>query len=110
MITGQTSGFTKGNANNMLCYIIGNVENPSDSGQSDNFGFSIYEPSTNLVIGRTYGTTSYPSTITFSRKTLRILVAPIQKMYRLMMSSLIKVELEQAVSYNVDVTPVSATN
>lgn len=51
----------------MLCYVIGNVENPNDSGESDNFSFSIYEPSSNLVTGRTYGTTSYPSTITFSR-------------------------------------------
>jgi len=57
----------KGSMNDMLCYVIGNVENPSDSGESDNFSFSIYEPSSNLVTGRTYGTTSYPSTITFSR-------------------------------------------
>jgi hypothetical protein len=42
IISGQTAGFA-GGSTARLCYWIDGVENPSDSGESDNFGISIFD-------------------------------------------------------------------
>lgn len=75
-ITGHTSAFAGGSIGR-LCYKILKVENPSDSGESNNFAVSIYDSVIYEVLYKTYGTLSYPTTISYKRSGLRIIVSSI---------------------------------
>ena len=108
-ISGQITSDNTTNYLKRLCYEIDGVENPSDSGESGNFGVSIYSMGTKQVLYETYGVLSYPSTLTYSRQGLTIVVGDISSIYVGTMSLNIPVTLQRAVSYEIYLTP-SCTN
>jgi len=103
-ISGQLSGFAGGSEIN-LCYIIYKVENPSDSGTSNNFGVSILDTSTKKLLYSTFGNLNYPTTITYQREGLQIIVNNIPDICIGTSSNDITITLELAVSYLVTMTP-----
>ena len=106
-ITGQTSGYDGLSGAKTLCYQINGVENPSESGESDAFGFSIYDIENKVVLAKTYGNLNFPATLTYARSGLRIVVGTIDTLYLETMSKLISVTLERSVSYEIYLTPTS---
>ena len=92
IISGQTAGFNGGNTAR-LCYWVDGVENPSDSGESDNFGISIFDSSAKKVLYQTYGTLSFPTTLTYKREGLQILVDEIPNIIKNTMSNEITMAL-----------------
>ena len=106
-ISNQTSGYDGTGGVGVLCYEIDLIENPSDSGQSDNFVVSVYDEDTLNILYSTYGVLSYPSTITYSRQGLRITVGNIDTLYVGTMSTNISVTLQMSVPYAIYLTPSS---
>lgn len=58
----------------------------------------MFDPASGKVSGRSFGTTSHPSTITFSREGLRILVGDVDDIPLGVMSHLVSIQLERSVS------------
>ena len=106
-ITGQITGYDGLDGLKNLCYEIDGIENPSDSGESGNFVVSIYDLDNFKILYDTYGVLSYPTTLTYSRQGLRIIVGSISTLYVGTMSVDISVTLERAVSYEIYLTPSS---
>lgn len=108
LITGQTNSLPAGPPSHKLCYVIKNVENPGDSGQSGNFVVSLYDKAANEVALKTSGLLSYPSTITYSRQGYRVIVDSIPDFPLGLMSKSITVTLEIKVTYTVELIPTCA--
>mmetsp|Transcript_13854 Transcript_13854/g.11833 ORF Transcript_13854/g.11833 Transcript_13854/m.11833 type:complete len:107 (+) Transcript_13854:8185-8505(+) len=69
---------------------------------------AVYDPSTQQVLYRSYGTLSYPTTISYERDGLRIVIGDIEDFAVGTTSDFISVTLERKVPYEVQLTP-SAT-
>lgn len=107
IFTGQTNSYA-GGTTQTYCFQIFNVQNPSDSGQSDSFTISVYDPATKNILYKAYGTLSYPTTISYQRVGLRIIIDSIPSFSKGIMSETIQVSLEQKVPYEVTLTPSCA--
>jgi len=70
----------------------------------------IFDPNPTVlsILYRTYGTLSYPTTLTYKRVGLRIIVSPIADFVVGLMSDYISVQLERSVPYQVKLTPKAA--
>ena len=106
VITGHTTAFAGGSTKS-LCYKILKIENPAISGESGNFIVSLYDSATKLVTAKTYGTLSYPTTLSYKREGLRIIVDSIAAFATGIMSNFISVQLEKRVPYDVKCTPTA---
>ena len=106
-ITGHLKAYAGGADAKRFCYTVHGIENPADSGESGNFIASVYNPALKEVFLKTYGTLSSPSTITYKREGLRIIVASIPNVAKGVMSNEIAISLERSVPYTVTVIPDS---
>lgn len=107
VITGQDAAFAGGRKAS-LCYVVWPVENPADSGSTDNFVVSVYDTDTKQVLAKTHGTMSFPTSLSYKREGLQIVVDSIPNIPQGTMSNDIMITLELAVSYKITLTPESA--
>jgi len=104
VMTGQSNSLPGGTLES-LCYEIVGVENPADSGETNSFSMEVFDPAASKILYRSFGTLSYPTTLTYKRVGLRILVGSINDFVKGLMSDYINVQLERSVPYEVILEP-----
>ena len=106
VFTGQDNSLPGGTLKS-LCYQIDGVENPADSGETNSFSMEVFDPATSSILYRSYGTLSYPTTLTYKRVGLRIIVSSIPDFVVGLMSDYVNIQLERSVPYEVILQPKS---
>ena len=104
-ISGQTAAYADTVNPISLCYIIKEVENQKDTGNSFNFEMRVYDVSANLILHRTVGILDYPQNLTYVKTGLSIYVGAIPDIPIGTQSEDITVTLEKSVNYDITLTP-----
>lgn len=89
----------------LFCYDVFSVENPNDIGSTENFLITVNDPINGKLKYKTYGNLNYPTTLSFIRSGLSIIVGEIPDIVVGTSSNDISITLELSVSYAITLTP-----